>query len=100
VEPDGRESHLFTVGVDDRLVFEREPFAKWAVSGAELRILAFLILLVRRKMSDPIPLRFPWGMIATSIGIVLIAGGVVWFASLIEWSSLAPSASSMRPWLP
>jgi hypothetical protein len=89
VEPDGRESHLFTVGVDERLVFEREPFAKWAVSGAELRILACLILL-RRKWSDPIPVQLRWGMIATSIGIVLIAGAVRWFASLIDWSSLAP----------
>ena len=90
MEPDGRESHLFTVGVDDRLVFEREPFAKWAVSGAELRILACLILLLRRKWSDPIPVGLPWGIIATSIGIVLIAGGVWWFFSLIDWSSLAP----------
>ena len=90
MEPDGRESHLFTVGVDDRLVFEREPFAKWAVSGAELRILACLILLLRRKMSDPIPVHLPWGMIATSIGIVLIVGGVSWFVSLIDWISLAP----------
>ena len=90
MESEGRESHLFTVGVDDRLFFEREPFAKWAVSGAELRILACLILLLRRRMADAIRVHLPWGMIGMSIGLFLMAAGILWLVSRIPWSYLTP----------
>jgi hypothetical protein len=74
-EPRPRPAAL-VLRVDRRLPFEAEPVAKWIGGNIYLRLIALVVLFVRRKR-EPVPAHLPWRFIGLAVGGFLIEAAAI-----------------------